>query len=134
MSEDKNPRLDRRVFLTTSGATLAGLALWRLVRPHPEVVEAVPPGLPAMVSIVEFSDAGVRGSVTSVPKIVKTDAEWRKQLSPDSYDVARHAGTERPFTGALLNEHGKGVFRCICCSTALFNSDTKFDSGTGWPS
>ena len=67
-------------------------------------------------------------------KIEKTDAEWRAQLSRASYEITRREGTEPPFTGELLNEHGKGVFRCICCDTALFNSDTKFDSGTGWPS
>ena len=87
-----------------------------------------------MVSIVEFSDAGVRGSVASLPKIVQTEIEWRKLLSPDSFEITRRAGTERPFTGALLNVHEKGVFRCICCDTALFNSETKFESGTGWPS
>src|SRR5260370_36937509 len=65
--------------------------------------------------------------------IQKTEAEWRKQLSPDSFAVARHAGTETPFTGANLNIHDKGGFRCICCDTASFSSETKFESGTGWP-
>ena len=60
--------------------------------------------------------------------------QWRKQLSPLSYEVTRHAGTERAFTGPLLDEHRKGVFRCICCDTALYDSATKFESGTGWPS
>jgi peptide-methionine (R)-S-oxide reductase len=67
-------------------------------------------------------------------KLVLSDAEWRAKLPADSYEVARQAGTERPFTGSLLEEHRKGIFRCICCETALFSSDTKFDSGTGWPS
>jgi peptide-methionine (R)-S-oxide reductase len=66
--------------------------------------------------------------------IQKTEAEWKAQLSPASFEVARHAETERPFTGELLNVHDKGVFRCICCDTALFSSVTKFESGTGWPS
>jgi peptide-methionine (R)-S-oxide reductase len=70
----------------------------------------------------------------SQPKIVKTEAEWRKQLSSNSFEVTRHGATEPPFTGPLLNEHGTGVFRCICCDAALFSSDTKFDSGSGWPS
>jgi peptide-methionine (R)-S-oxide reductase len=86
------------------------------------------------VSIVEFSDAGERVRKVSLPRVVKSEAEWKQQLSPASFEITRHAGTERPFTGALLNEHGKGVFRCICCDTALFNSNTKFESGTGWPS
>lgn len=131
---DKHSLLGRRAFLTASGVTLAGLAFWRIATPHLEGVEALPAAAPAMVSIVEFSDAGIRESVTSLPKIVKTEAEWRKQLSADSFEVTRHAATERPFTGPLLNEHRKGVFRCICCDTALYNSDTKFESGTGWPS
>src|SRR5689334_9086041 len=63
------------------------------------------------VTIVEFTNAGEKVRTSTVPKIVKTDAEWRAQLSPASYDVTRHEGTERPGSGALLNEHGKGVFR-----------------------
>ncbi|MGB6429340.1 MAG: peptide-methionine (R)-S-oxide reductase MsrB [Candidatus Acidiferrales bacterium] len=86
------------------------------------------------MTIVEFTDAGERKGVITEPMIRKTEAEWKAQLSSDSFDVTRHADTERPFTGALLNEHDKGVFRCICCDNALFSSDTKFDSGTGWPS
>jgi peptide-methionine (R)-S-oxide reductase len=89
---------------------------------------------PKAVSIVEYSDEGVRVGVRDVPKIVKTDAEWRSQLPPISYEVARHEGTERAFTGATWNLHDKGLYRCICCDTALFSSDTKFESGTGWPS
>jgi peptide-methionine (R)-S-oxide reductase len=66
--------------------------------------------------------------------IKKTDAEWKKQLSPNAFEVTRHAATEPPFTGENLEIHDKGVFRCICCDAPLFSSDTKFDSGTGWPS
>src|SRR5260370_13183206 len=66
--------------------------------------------------------------------VKKTEGEWRKQFSPDSFAVARHDGTETTFTGANLNIHDKGVFRCICCDTASFSSETKFESGTGWPS
>jgi peptide-methionine (R)-S-oxide reductase len=86
------------------------------------------------VSIAEFSDAGAPLGVKKLPKVVKTEAEWRRQLTPISFEVTRHADTERPFTGATWNLHDKGLFRCICCSTALFSSSTKFESGTGWPS
>ena len=67
-------------------------------------------------------------------KVVKTDAEWRKLLSPTQYAVTRQAATEPAFSGKLLKEHRKGVFECVCCGTALFSSRTKFESGTGWPS
>lgn len=67
-------------------------------------------------------------------KIEKTDDEWRAQLSAESYFVTRQAGTEPPFTGALLNERGVGTFGCICCELPLFKSDSKFESGCGWPS
>jgi peptide-methionine (R)-S-oxide reductase len=87
-----------------------------------------------MVNIVEFTDAGVRKEKASVAEIIKTDQEWRKQLSSDSFEITRREGTERPYTNENPNNHAKGVFRCICCDTALFDSATKFDSGTGWPS
>ncbi|HEX5315836.1 MAG TPA: peptide-methionine (R)-S-oxide reductase MsrB [Candidatus Kapabacteria bacterium] len=66
--------------------------------------------------------------------VTKTDAEWRALLSPQSYDILRHAGTEEPFTGSLLNNHEQGVFVCAACGNPLFSSATKFESGTGWPS
>nr|WP_240475715.1 peptide-methionine (R)-S-oxide reductase MsrB [Herbaspirillum rhizosphaerae] len=69
-----------------------------------------------------------------MPKVVKADADWRKQLSETSYLVTRKAGTERPFTGKGWDNHNDGLYRCICCDTALFDSKTKFESGTGWPS
>jgi peptide-methionine (R)-S-oxide reductase len=86
------------------------------------------------VTLVDFADNGERRGVIHVPKVVKSDAEWRKQLSPLAFAIARERGTERPFTGAYWNLHDKGIFRCVCCDTALFSSKAKFDSGTGWPS
>jgi len=67
-------------------------------------------------------------------KVTHTDAEWQALLTADQYQVLRHEGTERAFTSALLEEHGKGTFSCAGCDLPLFSSDTKFDSGTGWPS
>jgi peptide-methionine (R)-S-oxide reductase len=89
---------------------------------------------PARVTVVEFSSAGERVDETTVPRVIRTDAEWRKMLSPDAYWVTRHADTEQPYTGEYWNLHAHGLFRCVGCNLALFRSETKFDSGTGWPS
>jgi peptide-methionine (R)-S-oxide reductase len=132
---DRSPGgVDRRVFIAASVSALAGLALWRYQRPQEAEAGAAPARQPKMVQIVEFSDAGVRQGVVSAPTIIKSDEEWRKQLSPNAFDITRKADTEMAFTGAYWKLHEKGLFRCICCDTALFSSETKFDSGTGWPS
>lgn len=90
--------------------------------------------LPAEVKIVEFSPSGQRGQTVAVPTVTKTSEEWKQQLSPVAYEVARQEGTERAYSGQYWNLHDKGLYRCICCDTALFSSETKFESGTGWPS
>jgi peptide-methionine (R)-S-oxide reductase len=86
------------------------------------------------VLIEGFSPSGQSQGVATVSKIVRTDAQWRQQLSALSFDVTRRAGTERAFTGVLWNQHADGLYHCVCCETVLFDSHTKFESGTGWPS
>lgn len=67
-------------------------------------------------------------------KITKNEEQWQQELTPEQYQVLREKGTERPFTGALLENHKEGVYKCAACGTELFSSDAKFDSGSGWPS
>jgi peptide-methionine (R)-S-oxide reductase len=119
--------------LAMSAAGGVGLVFWR--RPWiPSVDAGSSPAAPKVVSIVEYSDAGARQGVSDVMKVVKTESEWRRQLTPIEFEITRRAGTERPFSGATWNLHDKGVYRCVCCGEPLFSSDMKFDSGTGWPS
>jgi peptide-methionine (R)-S-oxide reductase len=116
----------RRRQVLLGGTTLAALAAAGRF--------AFAAGTAATVQIEQFSDAGVSKGVVRVPKVVKTDAQWKAQLSPLSYKVARHEGTERAYTGATWDNHASGIYRCICCDTALYDSRTKFESHTGWPS
>ncbi len=92
------------------------------------------PGQPSDVWIVNFAPSGARLDRVKVHKVIKTDQEWHRQLSGSAYQVTRHEGTELPYSGKYVELHARGLFRCICCDTALFDSKTKYDSGTGWPS
>jgi peptide-methionine (R)-S-oxide reductase len=126
--------IERRAFLIGAGAAAVGLAWLYARRGEPVHAEAAAAGLPKTVTIVEFSDSGKREGKKSVDRVIKSEEEWKKQLSPLSFEVTRQAGTERAYTNENPNAHAKGIFRCICCDNALFDSSTKFDSGTGWPS
>jgi peptide-methionine (R)-S-oxide reductase len=140
-------KTSRRAFLFSSAVVGGGLYLWIMgfFSKKTETVEtgeqqpsgqqhASAAGEPKEVTIVEFNDAGERKDTVHVPKLVKTENEWRQQLSPAAYNVTREDGTEMAFTGEYWNNHEAGIYRCVCCGTALFSSDTKFESGTGWPS
>jgi peptide-methionine (R)-S-oxide reductase len=132
-AKDSAPDVRRRTFLTTSIAALAGLGLWQWRKLSTIEVVSAASG-PKEITVVLFSDAGERQKPVTIAKVVKTDAEWRKQLDSNTFDITRRADTEIAFTGKYWNLHDKGIFRCICCDNALFDSATKFDSGTGWPS
>ena len=119
----------RRAFLSGGMALLT--VAW-LARRSKSVSAA--PTADAEVTIEQFSPAGKSLGTARVAKVTKSEAEWRAQLSPLAFQVARQAGTEYPFSGEYDKNHAAGVYRCVCCDTALYDSSTKFDSGTGWPS
>ena len=128
-------RPSRRAFVITAAGACGAAALLFLQRPSLTSVEATASnGTPGTVTIIQFAANGQSTGKVTVPRVIKTDAEWRAQLSPISYAVTRRADTERPYSGSTWDLHDHGIFRCICCDNALFSSDTKFDSGTGWPS
>jgi methionine-R-sulfoxide reductase len=86
------------------------------------------------VRVKVFDKGGNLVGPVETSRVEKTDAEWRAQLTPEQFEVARGKGTERPFCGTLLDNKKTGVYTCICCRLPLFTSDAKFESGTGWPS
>jgi peptide-methionine (R)-S-oxide reductase len=128
--------ISRRIFLATAATAAGGVALFTLSRHGTRALAAdsrtPEPGQP--VTIVLFSPEGQRLKAVTLPKVVKSPNDWKKQLSSNAYDITRLADTEMAYTGSLWNQHGAGLYRCICCDTALFSSGTTFESGTGWPS
>ena len=88
----------------------------------------------APVTIVEFADDGTRVGAKTLAKVRRTSEEWKKRLTPEQFQVTRRAVTEFSYSGSLYDQHAAGLYRCADCGNALFDSATKFDSGTGWPS
>jgi peptide-methionine (R)-S-oxide reductase len=130
LDKRNQPSLDRRRFLTVGLTTLvAGTGVARALASTQSA-----PASSTDVSIENFSAAGKSEGIVRIAKLVKTDAEWRAQLSALSYRVTRQDGTEAAFSGEYASNHADGIYRCICCDTALYDSKTKFESGTGWPS
>jgi peptide-methionine (R)-S-oxide reductase len=124
--------IPRRAAVLMPVAFAALLAsIYRRERKMPDPNEK---GTGAEVDIVEVSDHGEREQVVHAQKIVKSDDEWKSELAPDEFAVARKKGTERAFTGRYWANHDNGLYRCVCCGTALFRSSEKFESGSGWPS
>lgn len=125
--------LSRRSFLgnCAMAAAGAGAAAW-LTNSRGGVAQAGSDDKDT-VSIIQFSDSGQKLGAARVRKVRKSDAEWQQQLTQLQFEITRKAGTERAFSGQY-DIHDKGLYRCICCGNALFSSDAKFDSGTGWPS
>jgi len=127
-------KVQRRTFLVSAGLALGGLIFWQWRKPHVLASVAAAGAEPKEVTVVMFSDSGERLEKVQVRRIVKSADDWRKQLPPNVFDITRNADTEIAFSGKYWDLHEKGIYRCICCDNALFDSATKFDSGTGWPS
>lgn len=122
----------RRAFLFMPFAFAGLVAIsFRKERPLPNPAKG---GAGDKLKLIIFSDRDGRGEAVEVGKVVRTEAEWRRDLSPEEFAVTRRQGTETAFTGRYWNYHEAGLYRCVCCGNALFRSAEKFDSGTGWPS
>jgi methionine-R-sulfoxide reductase len=124
--------VSRRVFFLFFAAL--GVVAWAAVQRDERLYDTPKLTGGEMVSVREFQTNGSLGPATLQKKVVKSDDEWKKQLAPDVYRIARGKGTERAFCGAFYDNHKDGHYACVCCALPLFSSDSKFDSGTGWPS
>ena len=121
------------MFLGSVGGAVAVFAGWPVLN---RLTSAAAPDAPESptVKVRVFGPDGKLTSPLEMPRVVKTDAAWRQQLTADQYDITRGKGTEPAFCGVFYDNHKDGVYHCICCALPLFESGAKFDSGTGWPS
>ena len=127
--------LSRRLFIFGGAAAVSGAVFFGLRRSTVKRALPMPGGRgKRSITVTRFGPDGEPVGQTTGPRIVHTDEEWHQRLSPDAYRVLRQADTEPPFSGALLHENRRGVFRCAGCELDVFSSATKFDSRTGWPS
>jgi peptide-methionine (R)-S-oxide reductase len=124
----------RRRILLIAPLALAGIAALAMRRRTDSTDNISVAGSNAELTIIEYDDRGQKLGPARVKKVVRSSGEWHKQLSIEQYYVTRQQGTDTAFSGTYYQIHQDGLFRCICCDTAVFSSDTKFDSGTGWPS
>ncbi len=131
--DDLSRRLTRRLFVGGAVAGAVGLGLGIHSAPRPEESTVVH-GTPGNVTVEEFAPDGRSLGARNVAKLVKSDGEWLRLLGQNSFDIARRADTEMPYSGVSWKEERRGVYRCVGCETALFWSGDKFDSHTGWPS
>ena len=120
--------------ILVAAAVLAGALIFRLAGGEGASAETAPREAATEVRVRLLDAKGERTEVQTVKKVVKTDEEWRQQLTQEQYEVARGKGTERPFCGAFYDHKKPGIYTCVCCELPLFSSEAKFDSGTGWPS
>lgn len=124
--------ISRRTFLTTCLFGLLAACQQKGSLPA-AALQATVSGASASPAKLRLYSASAKGYVMS-EKVVKSEEEWRRQLTPEQYHVTRQQGTEQAFTGATWNNHEKGLYQCVCCGNDLFSSEHKYESGTGWPS
>ena len=125
--------MNRRTFLLELGGAVIAVTGLTLIERLGYTDSPTAPESPA-VKVRVFGADGKLTPPIEMPRVVKSDADWRKQLTADEYQIARGKGTEPAFCGVFYDNHKEGTYHCVCCALPLFSSGTKFDSGTGWPS